>query len=221
MALKEKDFIEIEFTGKVKGGDIFDSNVKKDIEEAGLKLEAKPFAFSLDQGMFLKGVDKFLIGKEIGDHKIELKPEEAFGIRDSKLVQKLPMKAFVQQQLNPIPGAMFNFDGKIGKILTVSGGRVIVDFNNPIAGKEVVYNIKVLRKIDNQDEKIKSFNEFLFKKDFKFEIKDKKLILEVEKQMAGFVKMFAEKFKEVFDLELEVKEVKETKKEESKEAKKE
>ena len=86
MTLKEKDFIEIEFTGRIKDGAIFDSNIKKDIEEADLKLEAKPFAFSLGQGMFLKGVDKFLMGKDIGKHKIELKPEEAFGIRDRKSV---------------------------------------------------------------------------------------------------------------------------------------
>jgi len=219
MVLKEKDFIEIEFTGKVKDGDIFDSNVKKDIEKADLKLEAKPLSFGLGQGMFLKGVDKFLIGKEIGKYKIELKPGEAFGIREPKLVQKIPMKAFTQQELNPIPGTMFNFDGKIGKILTVSGGRVIVDFNNPIAGKEVVYDVKVLRKLDKKEEKIKAFNEFLFKKDFKFEIKDKKITMHVEKQMSEFVKMFADKFKGVLGLELEVKEV-EVKKEEKKEKEK-
>jgi len=213
MALKEKDFVEIEFTGRVKEGNIFDSNIKKDIDEAGLELEAKPFAFALGQGMFLKGVDNFLVGKDVGKYKIELKPEEAFGVRDSKLVQRIPMKVFIQQQLNPVPGAMFNFDGKVGKVLTASGGRVIVDFNNPIAGKEVTYEVKVLKKLDKKEEKVKAFNEFLFKKNFKFEIKDKKIIMQVDKQMLEIVKMFADKFKEVFDLELEVKEVEEKKKE--------
>ena len=33
MALKKKDFIEIEFTGKIKGGEVFDSNIKKDLEK--------------------------------------------------------------------------------------------------------------------------------------------------------------------------------------------
>ena len=45
------------------------------------------------------------------------------------------MKIFIQQKINPIPGVMFNFDGRIAKVLTVSGGRVMIDFNNPIAGK--------------------------------------------------------------------------------------
>ena len=66
MSLKKNDFVEIEFTGKIKGGEVFDSNVKEDIQEANLKLEAKPFTFSLGQGMFLKAIDDFIVGKEIG-----------------------------------------------------------------------------------------------------------------------------------------------------------
>ncbi len=209
MPLQKKDFIEIKFTGKVKGGEIFDSNIKKDLEKMNSKLEAKPFVFCLGEGMFLKGIDDFLIGKEVGKYAVELKPEDAFGNRNSKLVQIIPMKVFREQKINPVPGAMFNFDGRIAKILSVSGGRIMVDFNNPIAGKEVVYNINVLRKIEDTNEKIKSFNDFLFKKNFNFEIKNKNLIIEVEKSIAKFVEMFKDKFKDIFGLDLEIKEVKE------------
>jgi len=88
--------------------------------------------------MFLKGVDDFLIGKEIGKYIIELSPEKAFGNRESKLVQMIPMKIFHQHKINPVPGTLFNFDNKVAKILTVSGGRVMVDFNNPLAGKDII-----------------------------------------------------------------------------------
>ena len=148
MALERNDFIEIEFTGKIKDGDIFDSNIPEDIKKAKLSLQPKPFIFSLGQGMFLKGVDDFLIGKEIGEYEIELQPENAFGKRDPKQVQIIPMKIFHQQKINPYPGAVFNFDGKIAKIISVSGGRVMTDFNNPIAGKIVTYKIKIKRKIE-------------------------------------------------------------------------
>jgi len=232
MDLKKKDFIEIEFTGKVKNGEIFDSNIKEDIETAKLNVEPKPFVLCLGEGMFVKGVDDFLIGKEIGEYTIELSPEKAFGNRESKLVQMIPMKVFQQHKINPVPGVIFNFDNRMAKILTVSGGRVMVDFNNPLSGKDIVYDVKVLRKIEDTNEKIKAFNEFLFRKDFKFEIrqeteplatsskrgqsKGKKLILEVEKPMVKFVELFKDKFKEIFDLELEVKEVEEKGKKEDK-----
>ncbi len=216
MALKKKDFIEVEFTGRVRDREIFDSNVQEDLEKMNSKLEAKPFIFCLGEGMFLKGIDDFLIGKDIGKYEVELEPENAFGNRDSRLVQMIPMKVFREQKINPVQGTMFNFDGRIAKILTVSGGRVMVDFNNPIAGKTVIYNIKILRKVEELNEKIKSFNEFLFKKDFKFEVKDKKLIMQVEKPMIKFVEMFKDKFKDVFGLELEVEEDKKDKSEKGK-----
>ena len=86
----------------------------------------------------------------------------------------IPIKLFKAQKLNPYPGAVFNFDGRIAKVLSVSGGRVMVDFNNPLAGKIVIYEINVLRKVDDLNEKIKSFINFLFRRDLKFSIQDKK-----------------------------------------------
>ncbi len=214
MELRKKDFIEIEFTARIRDGDIFDSNIKEDLKDRDLKTEPKPFIFSLGQGMFLDGIDNFLIGKEIGEYNIELTPEKAFGKRDANLIQMMPIKIFVEQKINPIPGVMFNFDGRIGKILTVTGGRVMVDFNNPIAGKDVEYKIKILRKVENINEKVKALIDFLFKRDLKFEIKDKKLILEVEKPMKSFIELFKDKFQDILDLELEVKEIEEKKDEE-------
>ncbi len=211
MTLSRKDFIEIEFTGKVKDGEVFDSNIKKDLKKLNPKAEAKPFIFCLGEAMFLKGIDDFLIGKDVGEYKIELQPEKAFGNRDSKLVQMIPMRVFNEQKVNPVTGAMFNFDGRIAKILTVSGGRVMVDFNNPLAGKTVVYGIKILKKIEDTNEKIKALIEFFTKKDFKFEIKDKKLIIYTDKQFSQFLSLFKDKFKEILGLDLEIKEVEEKK----------
>ncbi|HJX50911.1 MAG TPA: peptidylprolyl isomerase [Candidatus Nanoarchaeia archaeon] len=220
MVLKEKDFIEIEFTGKIKNGDIFDSNIKSDIEKANLKTTAKPFIFSLGQGMFLRGIDDFLIGKEIGkQYHLELNAEKAFGNRDPKLVQIVPPSVFRQHKLNPFPGAMFNFDGRIAKVLSVSGGRVRVDFNNPLAGKDLEYDLKINRKLEDINEKIKSFIDFLFRKNFRFEIKDKELSIFVEKQLINLVTLFKDKFKDLFNLNLNVIEEKETDKNKSKENK--
>jgi FKBP-type peptidyl-prolyl cis-trans isomerase SlyD len=205
MAIKNKDFVEIEFTAKIKGGEIFDSNIEKDLKELGSKTKGKPFIFSLGQGMFLKGVEDYLIGKEIGKHKIELTAENAFGPRDPKLIERIPMKVFKENDLMPVPGIAFNFDGKMGKVLAASGGRVMVDFNNPIAGKDVVYEVNVLKKIDDKNEQVKAFIEFIFKKDLKFEIKDKKITIHAEKGMDKFIELFKDKFKEIFDLDLDVK----------------
>ena len=180
MTLQKKDFIEIEFTGKVKDGEIFDSNILEDVKKLheghSHEIEAKPVIFCLGEGMFLKGIDDFLIGKEVGNYQIELSPDKAFGARLAQLVQMVPIKVFQSQKLNPIPGSVFNFDGRIAKVLTVSGGRVIVDFNNPLAGKTVIYNIRILRKVEDLNEKVKSFIDFLFRQELMFSIEGNKVI---------------------------------------------
>lgn len=233
--LQKKDFIEIEFTGRIKDGEVFDSNIQSELDklhaghdhgpENHEMPKARSFIFSLGQDMFLKGIDDFLIGKDLElnkDIQIELGPEKAFGKRDLGLVQLMPLSVFKKQNLNPIPGITFNFDGRVAKILSASGGRIRVDFNNPLSGKAVVYDIKILRKIDDLEEKIKYFLEFLFRRDinFKLDEQSKKIVLEVDKQIFEFAKMFNDNFKDLFGMDLEVKELKEEKKEASEENKK-
>ena len=207
--LNKNDFIEIEFTGKTSDGDVFDSNIKTDLEKIPNSdpKQAKSLIFALGQDMFLKGVDDFLIGKEFGKtYEINLNPEQAFGTRNSKLIQLMPLKLFQEHKLNPFPGAVFNFDRRIGKVLSVSGGRIMVDFNHPLAGKRVSYNINVLRKVNDTNEKINAFIDFLFRMPLKFSLdeKNKKLTIEAEKEMKSFIELFKNKFKEIFDLDLEV-----------------
>ena len=204
MVLNKGDFVEIEFTGKVKDGEVFDSNIKEDLEKANLNNLAKPFVFPLGEEMFVKGVDTFLVGKDLGEYNIELKPEDAFGKRNPKLIQMVPIKVFVQNKINPIPGAMFNFDGRLAKILTVSGGRVMIDFNNPISGKEVEYKVIVKRKVDDKKEQVDALNDFFFRKEIESEITDKKIILKAEKGMKQFIELFQDKYKDILGLDLEV-----------------
>lgn len=222
MTLQKNDFIEIEFTGKNSEGEVFDSNIKEEVEKINpeaIQSQAKPFVFALGQGMFLKGIDDFLIGKseDQKEFHIELKPENAFGNRNSQQVKMFPLKVFKEHNINPVPGVMFNFDGKIAKILSVSGGRVIVDFNHPLAGKDVFYDIKILRKVTDINEKVKALNEFFFKKNLDFEVKksENKLIFNVDEQTKKITEFFKDKYKEILGLDLEFKEIGTNSKEES------
>ncbi len=209
MPFQKNDFLEVEFIGRIKDGEVFDSNVAEELNKLNPNQQAKPFIFPLGQDMFLKGIENFLIGKEVGSYELELSPKDAFGFRDPSMVQMIPMKIFIEHKINPIPGTILNFDNKLGKVLTVSGGRVMIDFNGPLAGKDVIYSVKVLRKVENIDEKVKSLVEFLFRREFKYEIHDKKLLLNVDKGFKAFAELFKDKFKEMLDLDLEVIEVEE------------
>uniref|UniRef100_UPI0039B8CDD5 peptidylprolyl isomerase n=1 Tax=Methanobrevibacter sp. UBA337 TaxID=1915480 RepID=UPI0039B8CDD5 len=92
-----------------------------------------------------------------GDNKkVTVDPENGFGHRDSSLVQLIPMKEFKKQGMTPYPGMKITAEGQTGKILTVNGGRVKVDFNHELAGKTLDYDLTISDVIDDDTEKVKS-----------------------------------------------------------------
>ncbi len=161
MKIKKNDFIEVEYVARVKNtGQIFDLTDEKTAKENKLhshKTEYGPIVICVGQRNLVPGLDDALIGKEPGDYKIELESKDAFGGRDAKLIKIIPVSVFKKKEIMPFAGMQVNIDDAIGTIRSVSGGRSIVDFNHPLAGKAVVYDIKVLRIIENDEEKLRGF----------------------------------------------------------------
>ncbi|GIU68562.1 MAG: hypothetical protein KatS3mg001_412 [Candidatus Pacearchaeota archaeon] len=208
MLTKKGDFIEIDFTGMTKEGEIFDSTLAENLKKISHnhEVKAEPFVFCLGEGMILKALDDFLINKEIGrTYHLEIPPEEAFGKRNPKLIQKIPLRIFKERNINPLPGVFFNFDGVVGKVVAVTSGMVIVDFNHYLSGKKIQYEIKILRKVDDLGEKIKALNKFFLKKEIPFEISGEKIILKPEKEFERLLEIFKEKYKEILNKEIDIK----------------
>ena len=213
--IKKDDFIEIEFTGKIKdSGEIFDTNIKQDAKQANLNLDIeklKPFKMSVGNKMLPEGFDKDLEAKETGKkYNIEISPNEAFGKRNPQLIRMVPNKIFQEQKINPQRGMQLNLGGQLARVLSASGGRVLVDFNNPLAGKVVTYEYKILKKVNNQDEKINALQEFLFKKQFQFSVsngKEKTITFHLkkdEKQFEKFIELMSEQFKKILGMKIKV-----------------
>lgn len=214
MKTKKNDFIEIEFIGRANG-EVFDTTIQKEAEKINLKIEEKPLIVCIGQEMLVKGFDNALEGKELEkEYKIKLSSEESFGVRNKALIKIIPLKVFKEKNIAPVAGLILNFDGLIAKILSVSGGRVITDFNNPLAGKEIEYTFKIKRKVTDEKEKINALQDFFFRKRFAFSInkKDKKIIFKEEAK--PFINESKDKFKEItgFEFEIEKSNSKEEKK---------
>jgi FKBP-type peptidyl-prolyl cis-trans isomerase SlyD len=203
MTIKKNDFVEIEFTGKFNGN-IFDTTDRKKAKEIGLDADIKPIIVSVGNQMLLKGFDSSLEGKEIGkNYSVHLKPEDAFGKRQPSLIKIMPKKVFIERNINPVQGMTVQLDNYIARILSASGGRIITDFNNPLAGKEIDYDFIIKRNVEDDKEKINALQDFFFKKRFDFSIEGKKVIFKDEK-IKPFLEMLKEKFKEMTGFEFEV-----------------
>jgi len=211
MIIKKNDFVELQFTAKTSEGTIFDTNIAEDAKKINLKMEPRPLVICIGQGMILPAIDEFLAEKELGKYNLKLEAKKAFGERKRELVRVMPISIFASQKQAPYPGMVFQFDNMLGKISSVSGGRVIVDFNNPIAGKDVEYSLIVKRIIENVKEKIKSLMLAFFGSEIPFKLENEKLTLEVNKGFKPLFENFKPKFKEILNLELEIVEKEEKK----------
>ncbi len=209
MAIEKKDFVEIEYTGRLKEGNIiFDTTDEKTAKENSIyasNAKYGPIVVCVGEGHFLRGLDKSLEGREPGKHTIELKPEDAFGKKDAKLIQLVPTKKFFEQRINPVPGLQINFDGIIGVVRTVSGGRTIVDFNHPLSGKEVVYEVNIIRVVTDAKEKINALLKTLLAvEDAEVDVKEGKAEINLKKDLPE--KVADELKKKIAEL-MDVKEV--------------
>ena len=164
MAIKDGDFVRVNFTGKIKENDeVFDTTYDEIAQEAEIFDENKtykPIPIVVGGNHLLPAIEKEIVGLDAGDRKtVEVDSENGFGPRDPKAIQLIPMKEFKKQGMTPYPGMRISAEGGEGRILTVNGGRVKVDFNHPLAGKDLIYDVEVTEIIEDNDEKIKSMIE--------------------------------------------------------------
>ncbi|HIH14296.1 MAG TPA: peptidylprolyl isomerase [Nanoarchaeota archaeon] len=158
--IKQGDFIQFDFVGRIKVTNIiFDLTVADVAKKEGVFDEKREYKYAtaiIGEEMLIKGLDKQLEGKEIGkEYSFEVEPELAFGQRNPKMVQITNLAKFANSRLNPMPGMQVNVDGLLATVKSVSGGRVILDFNHPLAGKALSYWIKVNKKVTDLKEKLK------------------------------------------------------------------
>ncbi len=159
--MKEGDFIEIDFVGRIKDtGEIFDLTDEELAKKEGMfdkDHKYGPALIVVGAQSILSGLEEKIKEMNVGDEKeFELKSESGFGKRDPKSIQIISISKFYEQKLNPVPGAYVNIDGRNCRIQSVSGGRVRVDFNHPLAGKDLLYKVKILREITDLAEKLRA-----------------------------------------------------------------
>lgn len=142
--MQTNDFIIVNYSGKIKENSLeFD------------KGENLPLVVGVNYT--LRGIDKALLVMQVGDKKtIEILPEDGFGNRDERLIRLVPLSEFKKHNADPIPGMVVEADNMRGKVMSVSGGRVKVDFNHPLSGKTLIYDIEIKQKLEDVESKIKA-----------------------------------------------------------------
>jgi FKBP-type peptidyl-prolyl cis-trans isomerase SlyD len=161
--MEKGEFVKIDYIGRLESGEIFDltkEDVAKKENVYNPKINYKPVPLVVGAGFTIKGIEKALENMKVGEKKeIEVSPKDGFGKRNPEMIRTMPKKVF-EGKVEPVQGLVVDFSGMKGRVQSVSGGRVTVDFNNPLSGKTLKYEIEVREKIENDKNKVESILEF-------------------------------------------------------------
>ena len=159
MALQKGDFILIDYVAKVKEtNEVFDTTKDDVAKKEHLHKEGQihePELVVVGEGWVLKALDEALTTMEVNKPQIvEISPEKGFGQRDPEKIKRVSIKQLYAKEINPVVGARIEYQGKNATIRSVGAGRVLLDFNPPLAGRTLIYDVTVTSKLDNVPEKI-------------------------------------------------------------------
>lgn len=138
---KSGDTVRIHYSGFLMDGTIFDSS-----------LEGEPFEFTLGDGSVIPGFDAGLLGMTEGDEKtLAIPPESAYGARDEGLVAEIE-RTQIPPEIDPQVGAILQITSEEGDasnviITEVTDNAITLDGNHPLAGQELIFEVKLLEVV--------------------------------------------------------------------------
>ncbi len=184
VTVEKGDVVELEYTLRVADtGEVIETTSEEVAKEAGIYDEKKrygPRIVIVGEGSLLPGLEEALIGMKEGEEKeIEIPPEKAYGKRDPSKIKRYSLGEFKKAGIrNVYPGMVVEIGGNVGIVKSVSGGRVVVDFNNPLAGKTIKAKVKVVKVYKEPKEKtVKVVQRTL--PDTKVEVGDEEVVVEM------------------------------------------
>src|SRR5256884_2168908 len=158
MAVKPGDFLLVNFTLKVKeSGETVDTTYDAVAKDTHLHREDSTYGprfIILGEGWLPKGLEDSLVGADIGKQTtVELPPDKGFGARDPAKMRLVPLRRFREQGV-PSPGAQIELDGRAATVRAVGAGRVQVDYNHPLAGRTLIYEVSIEKVVEDDTEKV-------------------------------------------------------------------
>ncbi len=161
MPFNDGDFVKVDYSAwRVADNKLIYTTLKKVAEQNGDvddEVKYEPQLIVIGKGNAIKGVEAAVKGMSVGEtKKVELDPRDAFGDRNATLVKVMSLSDFKKRDIEPQPGMQLDIDGAVATIKSVNSGRVIVDANHPLAGEKMLYEIKVIEKIDKDEERVKA-----------------------------------------------------------------
>lgn len=161
MSLEKGTLIFANYTAWVKDtGEGIESTVEEEAKRLKIYEESRkyePRLVAVGEGWLISGLDAEVSKLSAGDRKqIELSPEKAFGNRDPTQLRMIPLRKFGEREHELSVGDSVDVDNRVGTVRFIGSGRAQVDFNHRLAGKSIIYDFEVIRKVESDEDKFRA-----------------------------------------------------------------
>ena len=132
--------VKVDYTGRLDDGTVFDASGGKE-----------PLEFQTGAKQVIPGFDNGIVGMKLNDEKeIKIPAKDAYGEAHPKMVIEVPKHPFVNSQnMEPKEGMVVTLKAKDGNMMNamvkkVSNDKITLDFNHPLAGKNLNFHVKIV-----------------------------------------------------------------------------
>lgn len=145
--VKTGDTIAVDYVGTTDDGKVFDTSLEQVAKDNGLFSPQRAYApleFTVGAGKMIKGFDDAVIGMKEGDtKKVTIAPADAYGEVKADMLKPISGSMFTDAGITAEVGQSYNLGGYPATVKEISGDMVIMDFNHPLAGKTLTFEITV------------------------------------------------------------------------------
>ncbi len=161
MAFSKGTLVYVNYTAKVKDtGDPIATTMEEEAKKLNIydsERRYEPRLVSVGEDWVLKGLDEEISKMDVGEKKTaELAPDRAWGGRDPTLLRMVPLRKFGEKADELRVGDEVEIDNRVAVVRFIGSGRAQVDFNHRLAGKTLVYDIELVRKVEPGEDTIRS-----------------------------------------------------------------
>jgi FKBP-type peptidyl-prolyl cis-trans isomerase SlyD len=134
--IREGSQVSLEYTLSDEAGTVIESNKGK-----------QPMSYIHGKSQIIRGLEKELSGMKVGEEKkIQVKPEDGYGPVNPDAFQEVPKDKLPPEALKV--GTMLMAQGPQGqgipvRVHEIKDTTVIMDFNHPMAGKTLSFDVKI------------------------------------------------------------------------------
>ena len=160
MPLEKGSLVLVDYTARVKDtNEVFETTREEEAKKAAELYDPtrkyEPRLVSVGEGWVLKGLDEALANAGVGDKlNVEVTPDKGFGERDKDKVRMNPQRKLGDKADEVGVGDVIEVDDRTAIVRYVGSGRIQVDFNHRFAGRTLLYDVNVMKKLDSDSEKV-------------------------------------------------------------------